>query len=217
MFGGFRGAVIGLAVNPLTGLVLGSMIVQRLIGDEGDGMSAQDPGIFWYQVKLTLRSPLTPQEAREQLSKALPHFDLATGCPVPRLGLFIPRGRIFDMEVSEGAFRVSGPLYRSKGSVASAGGLDVDGRIEPDEQGSLIHLTALNSGGVLIAVLFGLLIFVALPVCVVVVNFYPAIILAVPLSLIGIILYLYFSSRSRRALKPAVLCLQKMLRAQRTL
>jgi hypothetical protein len=86
-------------------------------------MSAQDPGIFWYKVKLTLRSPLTPQEVREQLSKALPRFDLYTGCPVPRLGLFFPRGRIFSMEVSEGAFRVSGPFQRSGHGSGTAGGL----------------------------------------------------------------------------------------------
>ena len=191
------------------------MNVRRLIGDEGDIMSVQDPGVFWYKARLTLRSPLTPQQVREQLSKALPRFELDTGCPVPHLRLFIP-GRIFSIEVSEDAFRVSGPLYRSRGAVSSFGGLVVSGRVEPDEQGSLIHLTAEN-GGVHIAFFIGLVL-IAWSVCAVATDFFPVMVCGgVPLTLLGSILYLSRSRRSRTALEPLVLCLEKMLRAQRTL
>jgi len=174
-------------------------------------MSVQDPGLFWYKAKLRLRSALTPQQVHEQLSKALPRFDVQTGRQSPDLGLFAGRGRVFNLSVGEGTFRVSRPLCGPRGRIS----LIANGRVEPDEQGSLIHLTAEN-GGVVYLVFIGIVLIVLLG-CAVALDFYPVMIGAVPLCLLGIIQYLLGTGRSRKALKPLVLCLEKMLRAQRTL
>jgi hypothetical protein len=178
-------------------------------------MCARDPGVFWYKVSITLRSHLTPQQVSNQLSNAPPLFDLDTGCPVTHVEAFIRR-RIFSMKVlGKGAFRVKGPLYRREASLSSTGSLVVNGCVEPDEQGSLIHLAAVN-GGVVYLLITGSVL-VALSVCAVAMDFFLVPALAgVGFVFMGIIGYLVGSRRSRTALEPLVLRLENMLKAQRT-
>jgi hypothetical protein len=158
---------------------------------------------------------LTPQQVRNQLSNAPPLFDLHTGCPVTHVKAFIRR-RIFSMKVlGNGVFRAEGPLYRRETGLTSIAGLVVDGRIEPDEQGSLIRLTAVN-GGVVYPLITGLVL-VALSVCAVTMDFFLVpVFVGVGFVCIGIIGYLAGSMRSRTALEPLVLRLENMLSAQRT-
>jgi hypothetical protein len=178
-------------------------------------MSAQDPGIFWYKVSLTLRSPLTPEQVREQLSKAPPLFDVDTGHPVSRVPLFFNRGRIFSLRLREGGFHVRGPFYCGEGSPCNQG-VDVYGSVEPADQESFIHLTVFN-GAVANSFFFGLVL-IALLVCAVALDFFELIVYGgVPLTLVGIISYPFASIVSRSALKRLVLCLENMLSAQRTL
>ena len=118
--------------------------------------------------------------------------------------------------LGKGAFRVEGPLHRSSDSfLSTVGGLVVDGWVEPDEQGSLIHLTAVN-GGVVYLLITGSVL-VALSICAVAMDFFLVPVFAgVVFVFMGIIGYLVGSRRSRTALEPLVLRLDNMLRAQRT-
>ena len=177
----------------------------------GDVMSAQDPGLFWYKASLTLRSRLTPEQVREQLSKAAPLFDVDTGHPVSRVPLFFNGGRIFSLRLREGGFKVRGPFDCGAGSY-----FEVDGSVEPADQESFIHLTMLNAA-VGNSFFFGLVL-IALLVCAVALDSFELIVYGgVLITLLGIISYPFASIDSRRTLKRLVLCLENMLSAQRTL
>ena len=188
-------------------------------------MSGRDRGVFWYKDSLALRSPLTPQEVCEQLSKAQPFFDVDTGRPVPVVGfaMFGPifRGTLFSMRVRDESFRVAGPLYLGEPFLTVGFGLSVTGSVEPAEQGSLIHLTAAN-GGVGGAFFIGL-IWIALCISIFIgaglgtTGFFAAVgITGVLFGLLAFLLCRLWSGRSQMALNRLVPCLQKMLRAQRT-
>ena len=176
-------------------------------------MSAQDPGIFWYKVSLTLRSPLTPEQVCEQLSKAAPLFDVDTGHPVSRVPLssfFTRSSRIFSLRLREGGFKVRGSF-----DFGNAPYFEVDGSVEPADQESFIHLTMLNAA--VVHSLFVPLCLIALLVCAVALDSVELIVYGgVFITLVGIISYPFASIRSRRALKRLVLCLENMLSAQRT-